>query len=167
MVELPVLVLNQNYEPLNICQVRRALMLLFRGKAEILENSRGWVHTADRIFDVPSVIRLMYFISRPHRFRKMTKLEVFNRDKFACQYCGKQVKDLTIDHVIPKRRGGDHTWENVVSACVPCNRKKAGRTPSEAGMPLLQKPKAPTNNRFYIPVNYIKQNDEWNKYLPH
>jgi 5-methylcytosine-specific restriction endonuclease McrA len=166
LVELPVLVLNQNYEPLNICQVRRALILLFRGKAEILENSRGSIYTTARIFDVPSVIRLMYYIRRPHRHRKMTKLEVFNRDKFTCQYCGNQTRDLTIDHVIPKKRGGDHTWENVVSACVPCNRKKAGRNPIEAGMPLLNEPKVPNNNRFYVPANYIRQYVEWHKYLP-
>lgn len=166
MVELPVLVLNQNYEPLNICQVKRALMLLFGGKAEILENSRGSIFTANNIFDVPSVIRLMYYINRPHRRRKMTKLEVFNRDRFICQYCGRQTRELTIDHVVPKKRGGSHTWENVVSACVPCNRKKAGRNPVEAGMPLLNEPKAPNNSKFYIPVNYMKQYVEWHKYLP-
>lgn len=167
MVELPVLVLNQNYEPLNVCQVKRALILLFRGKAEVIENGRGLLRSTNEVFDIPSVIRLMHFIRRPHRRRRMTKLEVFNRDKFVCQYCGRYSRELTIDHVVPRKRGGEHTWENVVSACVPCNRLKAGRTPLEAGMPLLHEPKAPGNSGFYMPFHYLTTYNEWHKYLPH
>jgi 5-methylcytosine-specific restriction endonuclease McrA len=165
LIELPVLVLNQNYEPLNVCHVRKAILLLFRGKAEVLENGRGYLHSMNGVFDVPSVIRLMHFVKRPNRRRKMTKLEVFNRDKYICQYCGIHFKELTIDHVIPKKRGGQHTWENIVSACVPCNRRKAGRTPKEAEMPLLNEPKAPSNSGYYIPVNYTNSNQGWRKYL--
>ena len=166
MVNLPVLVLNQNYEPLNVCYVKRALLLLFRGKAEVIENGRGYLHSLNCAYDIPSVIRLHYYIKRPNRRRKMTKLEVFNRDKFICQYCGALIKELTIDHVVPRKRGGRHEWTNVVAACVPCNRKKAGRTPKEAGMPLLSEPRIPTNNGFYIPVNFLNSNREWQKYLP-
>jgi 5-methylcytosine-specific restriction endonuclease McrA len=96
----------------------------------------------------------------------MTKLEVFSRDQYTCQYCGRQGKELTLDHVVPRKRGGEHTWENVVSACIPCNRRKAGRTPIEAGMPLLNQPKPPRNSNFYVPFNLLRIHDEWNKYLP-
>jgi 5-methylcytosine-specific restriction endonuclease McrA len=166
LVKLPVLVLNQNYEPLNVCYVKRALLLLLRGKAEVLENGRGHLHSIQGSYEIPSVIKLHYYIKRPNRHRKMTKLEVFNRDKFTCQYCGEQISDLTIDHVVPRKRGGRHEWTNVVAACVKCNRKKAGRTPKEAGMPLLSEPKIPTNNGFYIPLYFLNSNLEWQKYLP-
>ena len=166
MVNLPVLVLNQNYEPLNVCKVRRAVLLLIRGKAEVIENGRGDIHSVTSVFDVPSVIRLVHFVRRPRRQRKLTKHQVFQRDRYICQYCGQESRDLTLDHVMPKRRGGEHHWENVVSACIPCNRKKAGRTPDEARMPLLSQPKIPGNDGFYVPRHYLSMNTEWRKYLP-
>jgi len=162
----PVLVLNQNYQPLNISRVRRAVVLLLCNKAEVLENGRGSLHSVADVFDFPSVIRLVYFIRRPRRQRKLTKLEVFNRDQYVCQYCGRETKELTLDHVIPRRRGGEHSWENVVSACVPCNRRKAGRTPAEATMPLLRQAKPPGNDGFYVPYNYLRVHVEWQKYFP-
>ncbi len=165
MINLPVLVLNQNYEPLNICQVRRAVILLLRGKAETLENGLGVLHTVDGAYPIPSVIRLNYLIKRPRLQRKLTKYEVFNRDHYTCQYCGRETKELTLDHVIPKKRGGKHVWENVVSACVPCNRRKAGRTPSEAGMKLLRPPSPPRDGSFYIPYHQLLLHKEWQKYL--
>ena len=167
MVNSPVLVLNQSYEPLNICRVRRAIVLLYHGKAEMLENGSGFIHSADCIFQVPSVIRLAYMIERPRPERKLTRLEIFNRDHYACQYCGKETHQLTLDHVIPRYRGGEHTWENVVSACIPCNRHKAGRTPQEAGMKLTCPPRSPHGNTyFYIPYHYQQTQSEWQKYLP-
>lgn len=166
MVNAPVLVLNQNYEPLNVCKVRRALNLLFRGKAEVLENGRGSLHSVGGEFDIPSVIRLVYLIRHHPRPRRLTKLEVFSRDGHTCQYCGRGGKELTLDHVIPRRRGGEHSWENVVTACIPCNRRKAGRTPLEAGMPLLREPKPPRHNGFYVPYHYLRAHSEWRKYLP-
>jgi len=165
-VNLPVLVLNQGYEPLNLCRVRRAIILVFYGKAEVVENSRGEIHSAREVFQVPSVIRLGYFVRRPHRERKLTKVEVFNRDHYTCQYCNKQTKELTLDHVVPRQRGGEHTWENVVSACKSCNRRKGGRTPEEAGMSLLRHPTAPRHNGFYIPYHYLNSHREWQKYIP-
>lgn len=167
MVNLPVLVLNQNYEPLNVCRVRRAVVLLYRGRAEMLENGSGFIHSADRIFPVPSVIRLDCMVKRPRLKRKLTRFEVFNRDHYTCQYCGKETRQLTLDHVIPRYRDGQHTWDNVVSACIPCNRRKAGRTPSEAGMKLTRPPSPPHDNRFfYIPSHYVQYQKAWQKYLP-
>jgi len=167
MINFPVLVLNQNYEPLNVCRVRRAVVLLQDGKAEMLENGVGFIHTTRLDVPVPSVIRLAYIIKRPRPQRKLTRLEIFQRDHFTCQYCGKQTSQLTLDHVIPRYRGGEHLWENVVSACIPCNRRKAGRTPSEAGMKLLCSPAPPHGDRFfYIPYRYRQSQNQWQKYLP-
>ncbi len=167
MINLPVLVLNQSYEPLNICRVRRAVVLLYQDKAEMLENGSGFIHSANRELPVPSVIRLASMIKRvPRLGRKLTRLEVFRRDQYACQYCGKETRPLTLDHVIPRYRGGQHTWENIVSACVPCNRRKAGRTPQEAGMRLIRQPSQPHDSRlFYIPAYYPDTRSEWQKYL--
>ncbi|MGD9115784.1 MAG: HNH endonuclease [Dehalococcoidia bacterium] len=167
MINFPVLVLNQNYEPLNVCRVRRAVVLLEDGKAEMLENGVGFLHTTQREFPVPSVIRLGHMIKRPHPQRKMTRFEIFQRDHFTCQYCGRQTSQLTLDHILPRFRGGEHSWENVVSACIPCNRRKAGRTPKEAGMKLLSSPALPRGDRFfYIPYRYRQSQSQWQKYLP-
>lgn len=165
IADLPVLVLNQNYEPLNICQARRAINLLLRGKAEVLENNSWEIHTVNGALSLPSVIRLMYAIRRIWLPRKLTRVEVFNRDRYTCQYCGKETKDLTLDHIIPRHRGGEHSWENVVSACIPCNRHKAGRTPKEAGMKLLHPPHIPRSGSFTIPYYYLRSHEEWLKFL--
>ena len=166
MINLPVLVLNQNYEPLNICRVRRAIVLLYRGKAEMLENGSGFIQSASHTFPVPSVIRLAYWIKRPWLQPKLTRVEVFNRDRHTCQYCGEETRQLTLDHVIPRYQGGQHTWENVVSACIPCNRRKAGRTPEQAEMRLLRHPSPPRGNLFYLPHHHIQTQNGWQKYLP-
>ena len=130
----PVLVLNLNYVPINVCTARRAIVLVGKGKAELLENHRGEVHTVTSIYDVPSIIRLVYLVKRPFAPRKLSKKEIFLRDQYTCQYCGKETQDLTLDHVVPRRQHGAHTWENVVAACSRCNLRKAGRTPTEASM---------------------------------
>ncbi|MFC1991718.1 HNH endonuclease [Chloroflexota bacterium] len=168
MINLPVLVLNQSYEPLNICRVRRAVVLVYQQKAEMLENGSGFIHTVSREFPVPSVIRLASIVRRPHRtVRKLTRIEVFKRDNYTCQYCGTKTRNLTLDHVIPRYRAGQHTWENVVSACVPCNRRKAGCTPQEARMKLAQPPVQPrVTGLFYVPADYPQIRTEWQKYLP-
>ncbi len=169
MINHLVLVLNQNYEPLNICQAKRAITLIFQSKAEMLEDGVGVIHTADKTFPIPSVIRLPYIIKRPFRSqRKLTRVEVFNRDGYMCQYCGKKTRQLTLDHVIPRSRKGPHTWENVVSACVACNRHKAGRTPEEAHMKLKNIPSPPQPSRYaYIPAHYLQTRREWERYFPH
>ena len=167
MINLPVLVLNQNYEALHICRVRRAVVLLYEGKAEMLEDGSGFIHSATNSFPIPSVIRIERFIRRPRTQRKLTRLEVFHRDHYTCQYCGKQIKQLTLDHVIPRYRGGQHVWDNVVSACIPCNHRKAGKTPAEAGIQLFRPPTPPSSNAlFYIPYQYLRTQHTWQKYLP-
>ncbi len=166
MINSPVLVLNQSYEPLNLCRTRRAIVLIFRGKAEVLENSRGEIHSAKQVFQIPSVIRLVYMVKRPRQERKLTRAEVFTRDCYVCQYCGRQTRELTLDHIIPRRRGGEHAWENLVSACIPCNRHKGGHTPEELGMKLLCKPRPPPNGGFYVPYYLVNNHIEWQKYLP-
>ena len=167
MINRPVLVLNQSYEPLNICRVRRAIVLIYNGKAELLENGVGFIRSASDIFPIPSVIKLERMIKRPRQKRKLTRLGVFHRDNYTCQYCGHESRELTLDHVIPRYRGGEHTWENVVSACIPCNRHKAGRTPEQASMRLTCQPSRPRGNTpFFISYHYQKRLNEWQKYLP-
>ena len=157
--------LKLNYVPVNVCTVRRAIVLLTKGKAELLENHAGQLHTVSRLIDAPSVIRLSYMVKRPFLHRKLSKKEVFLRDKFTCQYCGKRVHDLTLDHVIPRRQQGAHTWENVVTACNRCNLYKAGRTPAEAKMRLGSIPRAPDPNPYLILQNRTIL-EEWEIYIP-
>ena len=166
MINAPVLVLNQNYEPLNVARVRRAVLLVMLGKAETLENGRGTICTANDSYEIPSVIRLLYMVKRPKQQKRLTRKEVFRRDQQTCQYCGKETKSLTIDHVVPRHRGGQHVWENVASACFSCNNRKAGRTPQEAGMNLIKQPHTPRNNGYYISREYLQRHDEWLKFLP-
>jgi 5-methylcytosine-specific restriction endonuclease McrA len=166
MINHPVLVLNQSYEPLTVCRARRAVVLMIQGKAEMIENGLGYIHTINDTIELPSVIRLDRMVRRPRRQKKMTRYEIFNRDKYTCQYCGKQSRHLTLDHVVPRYRGGQHTWENVVSACSACNRRKAGKTPREAGMKLIHPPGPPGSSPlFVVPYCYLDQRDEWRKYL--
>ncbi len=165
LIRAPVLVLNLNYVPVNVCTVRRAIVLVTKGKAELLENHQGYLHTVSQEIDAPSVIRLAYMVKRPFLPRKLSKKEIFLRDKFACQYCGKKVHDLTLDHVIPRRQHGAHTWENVVTACNRCNLHKAGRTPAEAKMRLGKIPRAPDPNPYLILQNRVIL-DEWEIYIP-
>jgi 5-methylcytosine-specific restriction endonuclease McrA len=166
MVNSPVLVLNQNFEPLNISRARRAVVLLMSGKAETLENDSGMIHTTSNAIPIPSVIRLVYMVKRPRPEKKLTRREVFRRDKYACQYCGVETRELSLDHVTPRHRGGRHIWENVVSACLKCNNRKAGRTPQEAGMVIAQQPFAPSAGSYYVSYEYIQRHNGWEKFLP-
>ena len=166
MVYAPVLVLNQNYEPLNISRVRRVVILLLQGKAEVVENGRGFIHTPTLSLAVPSVIRIPYMVRRPRLERKLTRIEVLRRDRFTCQYCGKEARELTLDHIIPRHKGGKHVWDNVVSACIRCNTRKAGRTPKEAGMHLIREPSTPRISGYYVPYEYLRRHTEWRKFLP-
>ena len=161
----PVLVLNQNYQPLNVCTVRRAVVLLDVGKAELLHNGRGMLRTTTASFPLPSVIRLVYLIRRPLLQRRLSRREVFLRDNYTCLYCGRETRQLTLDHVIPRYRGGAHTWENVVSACMSCNHRKAGRTPNEAGM-LLPGEILPPKPNPYAVFAHGPIREEWLNYVP-
>jgi 5-methylcytosine-specific restriction endonuclease McrA len=166
MDSVSVLVLNQNYEPLNVCNVRRALVLVLRGKAEVLESAEKVFHTARATFQLPSVIRLVYMIRRPRPKLRLTRKEIFARDGWACVYCGRETRDLTLDHVVPRHRGGPHTWDNLVSACKPCNHRKAGSTPSEAHMVLRHPPAVPRVSVYYSFFQYLGTQHEWRKFVP-
>lgn len=160
-----VLVLNQDYSPINVCQVRRAVVLVLRGKASVLENGRGEIHSVQCVLPIPSVIHLGSMVKRPHFERRLARAEVFNRDNNTCQYCGGQGKELTLDHIFPRYRGGEHDWHNVVSCCIPCNRRKAGLTPREAGMKLLHQPIVPRGDGYKISSHYLRSHSEWQKFL--
>ncbi|MGB3304710.1 MAG: HNH endonuclease [Thermomicrobiales bacterium] len=163
-----VLVLNQNYEPLNVCNIRRALVMVIDGKAEVLEASPHGIATASTVFTAPSVIRLMYLIRRPRPRVKLTRREIFIRDGYTCQYCGRQGHELTIDHVIPRSRGGLHSWDNVVSACRACNHRKGGKSIAEARMLLRKQPHEPRAGMYYTIERRLNSSieDAWQKFLP-
>lgn len=168
VVNAQVLVLNQNYEPLNICNVRRALVLVIMGKAEVLEMNGLFLHTIDQEFRAPSVIRLSALVKRPRPQVKLTRREVFIRDSYTCQYCGVQTRDLTIDHVVPRSRNGGHSWENLVSACKTCNHRKGGKSLQEARMRLLREPFRPRAGAYYTIQRKLHHtfHEEWYKFVP-
>ena len=165
LIRAPVLVLNLNYVPVNVCSVRRAIVMVDKGKAELLEQHEGCLHTVSGEIDAPAIIRLVYLVKRPFLPRKLSKKEVFLRDRFTCQYCGKKAQDLTLDHVIPRRQNGAHTWENVVAACSRCNLRKAGHTPAEARMKLHTVPRVPDPNPYLILQNRTIL-EVWKPYIP-
>jgi 5-methylcytosine-specific restriction endonuclease McrA len=144
-----VLVLNATYEPINVCTVRRAVVLLLKEKAEVIEQSDRTLHSANESMTRPMVIRLVTYVRVPrdtHR-RKITRRAVFARDNWTCQYCGSR-QQLTVDHVIPRSKGGPSTWDNIVAACAPCNRRKGDSLPLQAGMQLAHPPRIPNPNVF-------------------
>ena len=162
----PVLVLNGNYEPINVCRTRRAMGLILMGKATVLENGRGVIHTVSRTYERPSVIRLAYVVRRPRLQVHLSKREILRRDEYRCQYCGRRAAQLTIDHVVPRHRGGQHCWENLVAACHQCNRRKGGRTLQEARMDLLHPPIEPRPTALYLLGRHLEGNNGvWAQYL--
>lgn len=165
MLNEPVLVLNANFEPLNVCDTQRAIGLLLTGKAELVADGRGYIHTIRASYPRPSVIRLEQMVRRPRPRVKLSKREIFRRDNYTCQYCGKQGSHLTIDHVIPRHRGGQHRWDNLVAACPGCNRRKGGRTHTEAGMALRHRPAEPSPTADYLFGRHLADNADWKKYI--
>lgn len=161
----PVLVLNANFEPLNVCTIRRAVGLMLAEKASMLLNGRGEIHTSRAMYPAPSVIRLDRMVKRPRPHVKLNKQEIFRRDDYTCQYCGSQTEELTLDHVIPRRLGGKHSWENLVTACRSCNHRKGGRMVDQAGMALSRRPETPTASAQYIFGRYLGSNQEWSNYI--
>lgn len=161
-----VLVLNQNYLPLNVCNARRAITLLDRGKAEVVEETPLSVHTTRSAYPVPSIIRMTYSIKRPMPQVRLNRREIFARDNWSCQYCGIRTHDLTLDHVLPRIRGGQHTWENLVSACRTCNHRKGSRTPEEARMFLSRTPARPRTDWFYPFSQFLEKQQDWRPYIP-
>lgn len=159
-----VLVLNASYEPLNITSWRRAVVLLLKGKAEQVEHNGRYIYTD---VPLPTVIRLRYYVRVPYKEIPLTRKNLLHRDSHACQYCGYSGDELTLDHVIPRSRGGPETWENIVTACVRCNVKKGNRTPKEAGLLLQTPPRKPYNGLHFEVTKYLKNgvNQEWRKYV--
>ncbi len=160
-----MLVLNATYEPINVCTVRRAVVLLLKDKAEIIERAELELHSATTTLARPVVIRLISYVRIPrdtHR-RKITRRAVFARDEWTCQYCGAR-SNLTVDHVIPRSKGGSSNWENIVASCAPCNRRKGDLLLRQVGMQLTRPPRTPSPTVFIhvasptIPV-------AWQQYL--
>ena len=160
-----VLVLNFTYEALNITTFQRAVKLIFSGKAEIVHDLDRVLTSARWELRMPSIIRMLYYIRRPMQKVALTKKNVLLRDDYTCQYCGlRGERMMTVDHVVPRSRGGPSTWENLVCACMRCNNRKNNRSPQDANMSLKRRPKTPK----YIPWIQIRRNtfpDEWHKFL--
>jgi 5-methylcytosine-specific restriction endonuclease McrA len=161
-----VLVLNASYEPLQLVSVRRAIILLLQEKAELIEAAEQQLRARSIVFDTPIVIRLVRYIKIPRRLRlPCSRRGVLARDRETCQYCGVQPgrTQLTVDHVKPRSQGGLTVWENVVTACRDCNHRKGGRTPEEANMLLLSKPRQPQYVAFAL-LGEIERHEIWRKY---
>lgn len=160
-----VLVLNQNYEPLSICSIRRAVVMMYLGKAELIERFDGkMIRSVRAAYPAPSVVRLGWYVHRPRKRVLLSRKNIIKRDNRRCQYCGNTSAEMTVDHVIPRKKGGRDIWENLVSACLKCNNKKGDRTPEEAGMALLSNPKRP-DHLTYI-QHFAGANDtRWRRYL--
>jgi 5-methylcytosine-specific restriction endonuclease McrA len=161
----PVLVLNANFAPINVCTTRRAIGLILTGKASMVMDGRGSIKTISKDIEKPSIIRLGRMVKRPRPRVIFNKREIFRRDKYTCQYCGTRGINLTIDHVVPRRLGGIHSWENLVTACASCNHRKGGRTIEQAGMQLLKRPKEPASTALYIFSRHVKSYYEWEPFL--
>ncbi|HPO63646.1 MAG TPA: HNH endonuclease [Candidatus Kapabacteria bacterium] len=160
-----VLVLNQGYEPVTICSTKKAVLLLFLTKAELVEEREDkYIRSVSRCFPFPSVIRLSNYIKVPYKKIELSRKNVLRRDENRCQYCGKRDIEMTIDHIIPKSRGGTDSWENLVTACKHCNNKKGNRTPEEANMKLIKMPRKP-NHILFIRQNVGKIEDKWKPFL--
>lgn len=159
-----VLVLNQDFSPFTVCTVQRAFLLVFLQKAELLIGATNQsLRTVTEVYPMPAVIRLHQYIRIPYRGVVLTRQNIFKRDNFECQYCGSE-KDLTIDHVMPRSRGGKSTWKNLITACKQCNAKKGHHTPQEAGMPLTNLPFKPSFILFLRDFSGLSR-EEWKPYL--
>ena len=164
----PVLVLNASYEPINICAARRALVLILKGVASPEEHGFVHVHSARQAVRVPSVIRLLEYRRIPHQTRSLSRKNILMRDRYTCQYCHKVLpsNELTLDHVIPRSRAGETTWENLVACCHHCNNRKGSRTPEEAGMRLARVPRPFSLHTSRHLMRMLGNGEtQWRKYL--
>jgi len=160
-----VLVLNASYEPLNVTTVRRAHVLVFKGKAEVIEELDQPLRSATGAFPWPHVIRLVQYVRVPRTLqRKISRRALFARDGWRCMYCGTTNGRLTLDHVVPRSRGGDSVWENVVTSCAPCNLRKADRLVEEVGLTMRVHPTPPSPSLF-IRLAAPKIPQTWAPYL--
>jgi 5-methylcytosine-specific restriction endonuclease McrA len=165
-----VLILNRSFEPLQVCDARRAIILLFTGRAERVEDTADLIRSPSVAMLIPSVIRLQRYIRRAanHHALSFNKKNILKRDWYTCLYCGRNSGErMTIDHVLPRSLGGKTIWENVVSACRACNTRKGNRTPQEAGMRLIRKPFKPISALYLtILAQSARHLHVWQKYLP-
>lgn len=168
MSNTTTLLLDQSYRAVKVISWQRAITLLFLNKVEIIEEYDHEVRSTSVVFKMPAVARLIKAFKRPKKAVKFSRVNIYSRDQWCCQYCTKQfdMKDLTYDHVIPRAQGGTTTWENIATACEPCNTYKGGRTPAQAKMPLRKKPVKPT----WVPAVQVKVSQEscpdaWRDYL--
>ncbi|HWQ55630.1 MAG TPA: HNH endonuclease [Bryobacteraceae bacterium] len=167
-LQRPVLVLNASYEPINICAARRAMVLVLKGVASAEEESVYSVHSSRAVLKLPSVIRLLEYRRIPHQTRALSRKNILMRDRFTCQYCHRPVPagELTLDHVVPRSRSGETTWENLVACCHRCNNRKGNRTPDEAGMKLLRAPRPFSLHTSRHIMRVMGNSDAlWRKYL--
>ena len=162
------LVLSQGFEPVKIVPWRRAITLLFLGKAEVIEEYDRDIKTTSLVIKIPAVVRLLGAFRRPKKPVKFSRINIYGRDKFTCQYCGvkKKIGELTYDHIVPRSRGGKTTWLNIATCCQDCNRRKADRTPEQAGMRLLKVPVQPTATPvLVVSVSRESVPDAWRDYM--
>ena len=168
MLNSSVLVLNASYEAINICNLKRAIVLIFKGVACAEEETDHEISSPSLVIKVPAVIRLLKYVRIPYKAVRFSRKNVLLRDRYTCQYCNKEFPPalLTLDHVIPTSQGGKTQWENLVTACKACNTKKGNRRPPEAGMQLLRKPKSPPAVYYlYLVRNMGGHHHTWRKYL--
>ena len=164
----PVLVLNATFEPINVTAVRRAMVLLLKGVAQAEELNHHEVHSTSRAIKVPSVIRLLAYRHIPQQTRALSRKNILLRDRNTCQFCCRvfPASELTLDHVVPRSRGGHSSWENLVACCYQCNNRKGDRTPEEAGIKLARRPRPFTLYTSRQLMRLIGHRDEkWRKYL--
>ncbi|HEY8934555.1 MAG TPA: HNH endonuclease [Cyclobacteriaceae bacterium] len=161
-----VLVLNHDFSPLMVCSVERAFILVYLNKSELVKPANGYkLHSVTQSFPMPSVIRLNRYVNAPYKGVNLTRQNIFKRDNFECQYCGTK-RDLTIDHVVSRAKGGGDTWTNLVTACKKCNARKGNGTVEAAGMVLKRKPHKPSYAIFLKDhVNDHTQTSEWDAFL--
>jgi 5-methylcytosine-specific restriction endonuclease McrA len=162
------LLLNQGFEPIKVISWQRAISLLFLGKVEVLEEYDHNVRSVNLVIKIPAVVRLLRAFRRHARPVKFSRVNIYARDNYRCQYCNRKasISDLTYDHVKPRSQGGMTEWTNIVTCCYQCNRKKGGRTPDEAGMKLLARPTQPN----WVPAVAIRISlrsvpEAWQDYL--
>ncbi len=163
-----VLLLNSNYEPLNVCTMRRAMSLVLLGKAEVVQQAEQAIRTGGGNLDAPSVLKMRYPVRRPMPQLRLSRHSILARDNYTCQYCGTRGRDLTIDHVIPKWVGGPQAWDNLVACCRKCNLKKGDKTPQQAHMKLARRPRRPHFVPYLSLPVYLKAKGkgEWGDFLP-
>ena len=159
-----VLVLNQDFSPMAVCTVQRAFVLVYMNKAELVRNAGNKsIRTVTSSFPMPAVVKLNRYIHIPYKSVVLSRNNIFRRDNFKCQYCG-ATDNLTIDHVVPRSKGGGTNWKNLITACKSCNAKKGDNTPEAAGMPLANKPYKPSYILFLRDFSGFTK-EEWRPFL--